>query len=189
VFSEPDRKRFHVVTVKSWDDDDLTSHFAGASGVVSCLGNRQPFIHDWVANEGNQAVIRGMKANNITRVVVMTSMGIEEDWPPLEFHFGGKILAGMFLTVCRRAFRDLTMMEREYRKSNLNFLLVRPGGLGEDVVPTGKWYLQKEKHKDTFNVSVAKLDVARFMVEECLHPTIHAAAVVIGSEPTSSPGV
>jgi hypothetical protein len=41
--------------------------------------------------------------------------------------------------------------------------------------------IQKEKYKDTsLSVNMAKLDCARFMVEEALNPTRHKAAVVVG---------
>jgi hypothetical protein len=185
-FSKQDRQRFEVIPVKSWTDDDLGSHFAGATAVVSCLGNRQPFIGCWVANEGNQAVIKAMKANKVTRAVVISSSGIEEDWPPMEFFWGGKILALMFVTISRQAFQDLTMMERALRNSELDYLLVRPVGIGEDVVPVEEWYLQREKHKDVLSCNMAKLDLARFMVEEAVNPSKHAEAVVVGAKPLST---
>jgi hypothetical protein len=183
-FSEQDRQRFEVIPVKSWNDDNLGSHFAGATAVVSCLGNRQHFIGGWDSNEGNQAVIQAMKANKITRAVVISSSGVEEDWPPMEFFWGGKIiLAFLFLTIGRQAFHDLTMMERAYRASDLDYLLVRPVGIGEDVVPVGEWYLQKEKYKDVLSCNMAKLDLARYMVEEAINPSKHAEAVVVGAKP------
>jgi hypothetical protein len=185
-FSDQDRQRFEVIPVKSWNDDDLGSHFAGATAVVSCLGNRQPFIGGWVSNEGNKAVIKAMKANKITRAVVLSSSGVEEDWPPLEFHWGGKILALIFLTIGRQAFQDLTMMERAYRDSDLDYLLVRSVGIGDEVVPVGEWYLQKEKYKDILTCNMAKLDLARFMVEEAVNPSKHAEAVVVGAKPPSA---
>jgi nucleoside-diphosphate-sugar epimerase len=185
-FSEQDRQRFEVIPVKSWKDDDLGSHFAGATAVVSCLGNRQPFIGGYVANEGNQAVIKAMKANKVTRAVVISSSGIEEDWPPMEFFWGGKILALTFFTISRQAFQDLTMMERAYRNSELDYLLVRPVGIGEDVVPVGEWYLQREKHEDVLSCNMAKLDLARFMVEEAINPSKHAEAVVVGAKSPST---
>lgn len=148
-------------------------------------------IGGWEAEEGNNAVISALQKGaeegkpTTKRVVVMTSVGVEEDWPPVEWVWVGKILAFLFLTLARKSYRDLTMMERAYRNSKLDYLLVRPVGIGEDVAPVGKWYLQKEKYKDALGFNMAKLDVARFMVEEALHPTRHQDAVVIGAEPAS----
>ena len=72
-------------------------------------------------------------------------------------------------------------IESAYRKSGLDYLLIRPCGLSEDAVPENQWKLQTEKYKDTdIDIEVAKLDVARFMVQEALEPTRHEDAVVIG---------
>jgi hypothetical protein len=106
---------------------------------------------------------------------------------PAETFWPGKIiLSFLFMTFGRHSFRDLTQMEREYRKSDLDFLLVRPTGLGEDVVPRGQWFLQKEKYKDPIGMKLAKLDAARFMVQEAIRPSLHRQAVVLGSDPEES---
>lgn len=182
-FTEEERKRFQVVTVKTWKED-LSPHFQDATAVVSCLGNRQPFIGGWDSAPGNEAVIRAMKEKDVSRVVVLTSVGIEEDWPPVEMFTPGKIiLSALFFSFAWWAFRDLTKMERAYRGSDLDFLLVRPVGIGEDVKPDGKWFIQKEKYVDEVGFNMAKLDVARYLVEEALNPTRHKSALVLGAAP------
>jgi hypothetical protein len=184
-FSDEQKARLTVVSVDSWETDKTDQYFEGATAVVACLGNRQPFIGGWDSHQGNLAVIRAMKKHKVQRVVVMTSSGVEEDWPPVEtFPLGKWILSFLFLTLARKAFQDLTMMEREYRQTeDLDFLLVRPSGLGEDVVPVGKWFIQKEKYKDHVGYKLAKLDAARFMVQEAIDPTLHRQALVLGSDP------
>jgi hypothetical protein len=182
-FSLEEESRFQVIPVDSWQDDNLLDHFQGATAVVSCLGNRQPFIGGWVAHAGNEMVIKGMKKQSVERVVVLTSTGIEEDQPGAEWHWGGTIMKFIFMTIGRKSFKDLTLMERAFRESDRDFLFVRPSGLGEEVVPVGKWFLQKEKFKDILGINMAKLDCARFMVQEALNPTRHRDAVVVGSEP------
>jgi len=80
VFSEEDKKLFDLVTVKKWSDKSLTSHFQGATAVISCLGNRQATMmgvkpDSWEAYVGNSVVIQAMKDHSIQRAVVMSSMG------------------------------------------------------------------------------------------------------------------
>jgi|UPI000581B58F hypothetical protein len=181
-FSAEDKKRFTVAKVNSWNADELSKYFKDATAVVSCLGNRQPFVGHWVAFEGNNAVVHAMKEEKVARAVVLSSVGVEEDWPPLEFHFAGKVLAFLFLTFARSSFRDLTKMEQIYKGSDLDYLFVRPVGIGEEVVPIGSWCVQKEKYKDSVGLNMAKLDVARFMIEEALHPTRHRTALVVGGK-------
>lgn len=166
----------------------------------------------WVATDGNNMVIRallqqqqqkekddkrsgggGQETTTTTlaapcrRVVAVTSVGVEEDWPPMEFFWIAKVILGALFVIhglARRAFWDLTYMERAYKgtkSDEIDYLLVRPVGLGDDVVPVGTWQLQKEKYKDTVGMDMAKLDCARYMVQEALNPTKHRTAVVIGA--------
>lgn len=190
TFSESDKQRMKIVRINSWnvDEEDLAQYFeSNTVGVVSCVGNRQPFIGGWDASAATSKVIKAMKEKKVQRLVVMSSAGVEEDWPPLEWSWTGKILAFMFLTISRKAFRDLSAMERTVRASaddddGINYLLVRPVGIGEDVVPCGKWKIQKEKYKDpSLYFNMAKLDVARYMVQETIRPTRNKDAVTIGA--------
>lgn len=112
-------------------------------------------------------------------------MGIQEDWPPLEFHWGGKILAYLFKTNTKKLFNGLTAREIAYKKTSLDYLFVRPVGIGEDVVPVGSYWLQQEKGKDALGGNMAKMDVAQFMVKEALLPSMHKCGVVIGAMPPS----
>jgi NAD(P)H-binding len=204
VFSEHDRERFQVVPIKSWksalkemmDDsnnntepDSVSACFEGATAVIACVGNRQPFIGGWDAHAASQVVVQAMKINDVKRVVSISSGGVQEDWPPFESFKPGKIIMSFMFTMpglSRRAYQDLTAMEQEYQnksKADLDYLLVRPYGLGEDVIPVNKWWIQKKKYDDVVGINLAKLDCARFMVQEALHPTLHEKAIVIGGDP------
>lgn len=173
--------RIEIIPVKDWND--ITGHFKGVTAVVSCLGTRQPFFGHRVATKGSRAVVEAMKVHGVSRVVAMTSVGVGDDKPSLEYHWAGKVMDGMFATICRRERKDLQGSETCFRESDLDFLLIRPTGLGEDVVPVNEWFLQKEKFKDRVGINFAKLDCARFMVQEAMEPTKHRTAVVIGNDP------
>ena len=185
VFTDVDRARMTVVPVKTWSNPaELVSHFEGATAVVSCLGNRQPLFGHYESADGNMAVIHAMEQlKDLKRVVVCSSVGIEEDWPPIEFFkMGHYALSCLFVTFSRRNFNDLTKMERAYKATNdVDFLFVRPVGLGEDIKPVNRWALQREKNVDALHFDMAKLDCARYMVEEAINPTRHRGAVVIGA--------
>ena len=112
----------------------------------------------------------------------------------MEFFAPAKyILSAMFVIpgVARKAYQDLTMSENLFTKKSsthddntaaeMDYLLVRPVGLGDEVVPVGTWQLQREKGVDQVGGNMAKMDCARFMVQEALNPTLHRTAVVIGS--------
>jgi hypothetical protein len=198
--------RLRIVKVADWKDPALLEHFAPANGasasattvapetattsVISCLGNRQAVGNNDASEATEHLILPAMQRHQIRRLVSITSVGIEEDWPAMEFFPLGKaILSCLFLTFMRRAFRDLTRMERLVRgaaaagadqATGIDYLLVRPVGIGEDVAPRGRWQIQKQKYVDKLGIEMAKLDVARFMVLQSLQPTLHRTAVVIG---------
>jgi NAD(P)H-binding len=183
-------ERLTVVSVPSWQpqdaDETLAECLRGATAVVTCLGNREAFRGHRDAAQGTKAVLRAMQKTKVKRLVTITSVGIEEDWPPLEFFRPAYyILSCLFMSVAKPNFRDLTEMERACKATDANaidYLLVRPVGLGEDVKPVNKWLLQKKKYEDVLHFDMAKLDCARYMVEEAVRPTRHREAVVIGAE-------
>lgn len=183
VLTKEQLERVEIIKVDGWRVKDLSSHFEGVTAVVSCLGNRQMFIGDRVAAEGSRAIISCMSSHSITRVVAITSVGLGNDIPACEWHYGGKIMGVLFQTTSRREAVDLRRMELKFEDSDLDYLLIRPVGLGEDVVPVNEWFIQKEKFKDTLGINMAKMDCARFMVEEALKPTRHRTAVVVGADP------
>lgn len=181
----------------SWQNPppNLSQHFQGADAVISCLGHRQPgHLHPelikkgLIAHDGTKQVLQAMKEANLSRIILCSSVGVEEDKPPIEFHWAGKILALMFKTNSKRAYQDLTRMEMAVKEeaSWLDYVLVRPVGLGEEVVPVNQYFVQQEKGKDALGINMAKLDCARFMVHEALNPTYHRRGVVVGSEPPPS---
>lgn len=208
----------HVVKVDNWKDpsnvDTLASYIEKSDGVISCLGHRQPgrkypklIERGLVAADGNKQLIEAIRQasndkknsrNKPRRVVVMSSVGIQEDWPPMEFHWAGKIMKFIYKrTKASLAFDDLNEMEVAYKNYNENileddgsadnnnkidYLFVRPTGISEDAIPVGTWLLQKEKFHDAVGMNMAKMDVARYMVQEAINPTKHFGGVVIGSE-------
>mmetsp|Transcript_22623 Transcript_22623/g.33074 ORF Transcript_22623/g.33074 Transcript_22623/m.33074 type:complete len:163 (+) Transcript_22623:262-750(+) len=136
-----------------------------------------------VAAAGNRQVIQAMKESNIERAVVISSVGIQEDWPPMEFFCLGKVLMSLFFkTNSKKAFQDLNEMEIAYKESELDYLFVRPCGLGEEARPVNEWALQTKKYHGKVGLDMAKMDCARYMVQEALNPTKHKTAVVIGSK-------
>jgi hypothetical protein len=187
--------RVEVISLESsWKTTNhvelLKQHMTDANAVISCLGHRQPGYKypilrkkGIISYKGNIQVIQAMKEMGVERAVVISSIGIEEDYPPLELHWAGNIMNLLFRGPAKKTYADLTNMEREYKASAIDYLFVRPVGISEDVVPENRWFIQKEKGVDPVGFNMAKMDVARFMVEEALNPTKHRMGVVIGSEP------
>lgn len=170
---------FSTTNPKVWND-----HLQNVGAVISALGNRQPLYGDRVGISGTNQLVDAMQNQNVQRIVAITSVGINDDWPPVEFHYLGNILKILFLTLSRSAYKDLAGVENiltSSSSSSLDYLIVRPMGLGEDRKPKNEWFVQKEKYKDKLGYDMSKLDCARFAVTEVLNPTYHKRAVVVGS--------
>jgi hypothetical protein len=192
-FSKEELKRLDVRAV-DLTKDDLRPHLDNVGGVVSALGNRQPMYGSRVGAKGTKNLVNAMEAAKIQRLVAITSMGLSEDWPPGEFHWAGDALKWIFRLTGSN--RDLQGAENAILAStSLDYLLVRPVGLGEERRPKGEWFVQKEKYKDKLGPDMSKMDCASFAVQEVLEPTYSRRGVVIGSnwdtfelnEPTREP--
>jgi len=188
---EAHASKLTMVKIDSWKNEhpNLSEHFHEADAVISCLGHRQPgwknkelINKGLVASDGNKQVIRAMEeANDVSRVVTISSFGLnrgDKAWP----HWASKLMRLFFLTFMRKARKDLQAMEKLFYESSLDYLIVKPVGIGEDVVPAGKYFVQ-EPGEEAVGGNMAKIDVARFMVDEAIQPTIVRGSKVVGSAP------
>lgn len=99
-FTKEERDRMDVRAVDFTKAEDLSCHLDGVGAVVSALGNRQPLYGDHVAKVGTQKLVKAMESVGVERLVAVTSVGLNEDWPPVEFHWVGNILKWLFRTLC-----------------------------------------------------------------------------------------
>jgi hypothetical protein len=65
-----------------------------------------------------------------------------------------------------------------------DFLIVRTVVTGETTVPDGSYHVQNKKYSDVVGVTIAKMDIAHFMVQEAISPTLTGQAVVVGGHPS-----
>jgi hypothetical protein len=173
---------------------NLDQYMDGVSAVISCLGNRRPFHDDCVAKLGTQGIVQALLRQEVApRFVVLSSVGIAEDWPPMEWSREGQRLQGFFRTICWMQYQDLSGAELATQQGaqtnkEFDFLIVRSVILDETTIPVGGWYIQVAKHKDHPPcLDLAKMDCARFMVEEAIFPSIRRRAVVVGGVPAPVP--
>ena len=96
------------------------------------------------------------------------------------------MMGAVFMTMGRTSYQDMCDMEKsvikEAEDDALDYLFVRPVGIGPGAVPANEWVIQKEKYNELVGYNVAKLDVARFCVQEAIEPTYSRRGVVIASK-------
>eukprot|EP00286_Rhodomonas_abbreviata_P021343 CAMPEP_0181314952 /NCGR_PEP_ID=MMETSP1101-20121128/15102_1 /TAXON_ID=46948 /ORGANISM="Rhodomonas abbreviata, Strain Caron Lab Isolate" /LENGTH=259 /DNA_ID=CAMNT_0023422099 /DNA_START=21 /DNA_END=800 /DNA_ORIENTATION=- len=157
----------------------LEKTFEGVDAIVMCTGNRQPGMARWCTLAAEK-VIAASNAKGVKRVVVLSSMGIGDDYLPISFI---KCLWWCMLqTMVRSAKNDLIAMESAIMASDCDFLIVRPMGIDPSEKATGKWKLVQNRGEGGLPITVSKEDVAAFMLSEALTPSIHKKAVTIGKD-------
>lgn len=181
-----------VIKVNADDEkQQLGEALEGVDVVIACLGNRQPSMARW-CHRGARSVVSAMEANNVPRLILLSSMGIGQDFTPLRNkRFWVRWLwNGLLRTLVRSAWKDLIAMEALVTASKLDYLLVRPVGLTPEEPPVDTWHLLTSPDDDMqgggpgLSISVAKADVASFLWAEAITPTFHGRGVTIGQVPS-----
>mmetsp|Transcript_1699 Transcript_1699/g.2031 ORF Transcript_1699/g.2031 Transcript_1699/m.2031 type:complete len:263 (+) Transcript_1699:62-850(+) len=189
----PNKQKLNIVHLQESDFTGSQEAFTskvdlnGVDAIISGIGNRQPFLGERIGKDGTKNITTLMKVHHIDRLVAMSSMGISSklgnDKPCMEWRFEGKIMQFLFSTLCKREYKDLKGVENATKESDVNFLVLRPLGLGEEVKPSGEVFIQEKKFDDVLGPQMAKKDVGTFMVEQALNPTLERKAIVIGGDP------
>lgn len=165
------------------DADDaqekLDEALQGVGTVLACLASRQASLSRWL-ERGAKMVRTSMEKNSADRLVVLSSFGIGQDFT--SFSAVKVLWHAMLRTWLRSTRKDLIALEAVVQGSELDYLIVRPGGLTPSEPPVGKWKLLTAPKQGGLGISIAKKDVAEFMLNEATSPTFHRTAVTIGAE-------
>lgn len=182
VGTRENREKITLVRLDCTKETLLARHLQGLDAVISCLGHRTPFAGQNIAKTGTEHILKAIDQVKIPRFVLLSSVGIGNDWPPMEWSREGERLAGRFRTICWTQYQDLSGAELAVRKhaTGLDFLIVRAVLLPETMPPSHRWTVQSEKFHDHPHEYLSKMDCARFLVQEVVQPTLNRCAVVLG---------
>ena len=135
---------------------DVDKVVPGADAVVVVLGktDNNP---DNVVSKGTSLIIQAMNNHGISRLVVVTSLGVADSKDQVPFFF--KML---MKTVLKSAMEDKEVQEEYVRNSGLNWTIVRPGGLTDGARSGGAY--QVSTGRDLKAGQVARADVAEFIL-------------------------
>lgn len=164
-----------AIDVHSADaQSQLNQAFEGVTAVVSCNGNRQPFCSRHLELSARK-ITAAMKANNVKRLVQISSFGIGNVLVPNSgiLRFWSCLLA----TLIRSGRNDLNAMEQVVTNTDLDYVLVRPVGVDPEAKPVGSWLVLSEPHVGPVDLSVSKSDVGSFMLQEAVTPTLHRTTI------------
>jgi putative NADH-flavin reductase len=138
------------------DYKKVQESIAGTDAVAVSLGSRSD-SPDNIVSQGTQNIIRAMKALDVRRLVVITSLGVgdSKDQVPMAFKLVMK-------TIMRKIIIDKDRQEQFVRASGLDWVIIRPGELSNDP-PTQQYIFGTDPTITAKRVSRA--DVAEFVIQ------------------------
>ena len=158
---QPD-PRVHVVEGNVFDAQALAPVLAGHDAVVITLGGGRK---GGVRARGTAAIIEAMRATEVRRLVVQSTIGVGDSREQLNF-FWKRLMFGLLL---RGAYADHVEQERQTRASGLDWTIVRPGSF-TDGPRTGS-YRRGFGPQEKTTLKVSRADVAEFVVEQLTDDT------------------
>lgn len=149
--------RLTVVAGNVLNQSDVAKALEQAEAVVCTLGNTGNNPAD-VVSAGTQQIVNALQHRGLKRLIVVSSLGVGDSKQQVPFFF--KVLAA---TVLRKTMKDKEVQEALVRASDLDWTIVRPGGL-TDGPRTGVYRFGVAANLTAGQV--ARADVADFILRE-----------------------
>lgn len=141
-----------------------------ADAVVVSLGTR-PDTPENIVSEGTKNIIQAMQEQGVKRLVVVTSLGVGDSKNQVPFAF--KMI---MKTALRKVMADKERQENLVRESDLDWVIVRPGGLTDGP----------RKGEYTFGIepsivagSISRADLAEFVLKQVVENQFLRKAVAV----------
>jgi putative NADH-flavin reductase len=172
---DPDRlseasKLADIIVGDVLNTQNVAETISGAHAVVVSLGSRSDSPENTVS-QGTKNIITCMQDAGVKRLVVVTSLGVgdSKDQVPMAFKL-------VIKTVMRKIMADKELQEQYVRESGLDWVIVRPGGLSDDLA-TGAYLFGTEP--SIMAGQVSRADVAAFIIQNLSSEQFLGQAVAI----------
>jgi len=165
----------------------LRHHLRDVTHILTCLGNRVLFHRDDMSKHGMERILSAMELHQ--RLIMLSSVGVGEDWPPMEWSKDGRRLESCFRTISWAQHQDLCGGETAVKRfaeayPDWEYQLVRVVLLPDAVKPSNEWIVQTVKNQEPYPAeNISKLDCARFLIQQVLQPDHVRQAVTVGRVP------
>jgi putative NADH-flavin reductase len=153
-------ERLHVVQGDILDFNSLDLAVAGKDAVLSSLGTKSVFKPVTVFSEGTSNLLRAMTKHGVRRLICITGIGAGDSRGHGGF-FYDKIILPIFL---KRIYEDKNKQEELIRKSDRDWIIVRPGFLTNGP-PETKYRVLTDLTGVTVG-RISRVDVATFMLAQ-----------------------
>lgn len=137
------------------DREAVAVTVSGSDVVFSALGS-DGLGQTTLYSQGTANIIAAMKRSGATRLLVVSSAGVEDD-PNMSF-LARRVFLPLLL---RNVLADMRVMEREIEASGLVYTIVRPGRLTDG--PRTGLYRANDRFVPERGREISRADVADFM--------------------------
>lgn len=154
-------KNLKVVVGQLSDKETLTSVIRGSDACISTLGGASITKHSHEIMAGIDTIVSIMEAENVKRLIYLSSIGVGDsrNYMPQPIRF---LVVDLMLRV---PMADHNRNENRIANSQLQFTIVRPGGLTEGP-KTDHLKHGSERIKLKGNSSVSRSNVAAFLLDQ-----------------------
>lgn len=163
-----------VVVGDAADVEAVRRAVAGQDAAIDTIGGSTPWKDSGLEAATAKAIIAGLQAEGVRRLVVVSAMGVSESADQAGFVYGRLLLP----TMMRGVVSDKTRMENEVDTSGLEFVIARPAQLTDEGENGGlKVIPASEKAHHT-----RRGDLARFLVAQLTSDVHLGRAVVVAND-------
>lgn len=143
------------------NEASLRSAISGADACISCLGGSSVTKHAPEIINGIQLIVRIMQEEKVGRIVYLSSVGVGES----RYYMAQPIRFLIVELLLRIPLADHNKNEQTLMNSQLNWTIVRPGGLTNGPLQSA---LQAGSHKILLkgNPTISRASVASFMLKQ-----------------------
>ena len=128
--------------------------------VVFCTLGMPASDKSTLRTDGTTNIVNAMKENGIKRFICQTSLGFGDSKEVLPWHM--KYLIVPF--ILKNAFKDHELQEAVIEKSNLDYIIVRPGNMTNGK--RTKNYKHGFEPTEKIKLKISRADVAHFMLNQ-----------------------
>ena len=153
-----ENKNLTFVTGDVFDEAKVAQAIKGQDAAVCALGAGSDLKKTTVRTNGTVNIIKGMKKNNVKRLLVVTAMGVGESWNTLS-----AINKFFFAVLLKSSREDHEAQETAVKDSGLDWTIIRPSGL-VDTPRTGVYDFGENIPAKTSKI--ARADVADLILKE-----------------------
>ena len=152
-----ENKNLTFVTGDVFDEAKVAQAIKGQDAAVCALGAGSDLKKTTVRTNGTVNIIKGMKKNNVKRLLVVTAMGVGESWNTLS-----AINKFFFAVLLKSSREDHEAQETAVKESGLDWTIIRPSGL-VDTPRTGVYDFGENIPAKTSKI--ARADVADLILK------------------------